>query len=154
MSTAWNDIDTDGVSPDLTGKNKTAEDWEAQMLVAKASVPEHILDAEGYNTRHEFTPQDAHDYPTTVEVDGGMNVHLHQDVREVDDEDDDFGDFGAVETEVDEDETIWTVVDLLDGTVTITVVGDWSRRRDVPFEDFTDEYEPIYLEDGQPRWGY
>jgi hypothetical protein len=151
-SSAFSDVE-DRIDPSLTGKNKTEEDWTAQMLVHHARVPEHVLDAEGYPTRHEFNPEDAHTYPTTKELPSGEKIHLHQDVRELDD-DDDFGDFGAVEGEVNEEETIWTIVDLLDGTATITVVGDWSQRRDVPFEELTEKYEPLTLTDGQPSWGY
>ena len=48
----------------------------------------------------------------------------------------------------------WTVVDLTDGTVTLTVVGEWSKRRNVPFETFPDTYEPLTLTDGEPSWGH
>jgi len=74
-------------------------------------------------------------------------------VREDFSEDDEFGDFGAIESD-DEDDVIWTVVSLADETVTLTVVGDWSRRREVPFEEFAKQYNPLYLTNGEPRWGY
>ena len=79
-----------------------------------------------------------------------VRVHLHQDVRE--DDDDDFGSFGAAED--DTDDVIWTVVGLDSGVVDLTVVGEWSRRRTIKYEKFAENYEPVYLNDGQPRFGY
>jgi hypothetical protein len=137
-------------------------------------VPAHVLDAVGFNVPGQvFNPENAREYPTTKECTSdneassdeastnssstmtsengeSVRVHLHQDVRE--DMDDSFGDFGAVCE--DTDDVVWTVVDLTDGTVTLTVVGEWRKRREVQYSDFAEDYEPITVENGVPRFGY
>jgi hypothetical protein len=118
-------------------------------------VPPHVLDAVGFNVPGQvFNPENAREYPTTKECTSesseSVKVHLHQDVRE--DMDDSFGDFGAVSE--DADDVVWTVVDLTEGTVTLTVVGEWGKRRNVEYSEFAEDYEPITVENGVPRFGY
>lgn len=147
-----------GIDPKTQSKSTYGCSIERKQMLVECDAPLHVLDALGVEVPHrEFNPEDAYEYPTTVEFEDsqdessqssssensneldGTRVHLHQDVRET--SDDEFGDFGAAEE--DTDDVVWTVVDLMDETVTLTVVGEWSKRRHVPFEDFTDEYEPI-----------
>lgn len=119
--------------------------------VAQYRGPAHRLDALGVDVPREFHPEDAHEYPTTKVCESGDNtvrVHLHQDVKEAHDDE-----FGAIDAFGDVDDVIWTVVDLIE-TVDLTVVGDWGKRRSVPFDEFAENYEPLYLADGQPAWGY
>lgn len=145
----FDDIDPKTESNATNGVSARRKAW-----LTDCAVPYSTLQANGVDVPHrEYAdgPEDVRDYPTTVTFDDGSRVHLHQDVREVS-EDDAFGDFAAVDE--DTEDVVWTVVDLCDGTVTLTVVGDWGQRRDVPVEAFPDEYEPLHLADGQPRWGY
>jgi len=115
------------------------------------------LDAAGIDIPHRnyADSEDIREFPTTLTCPDGTRVHLHQDVREV--TDDEFGAFGPnVE---DLDDVIWTVVDLSDEAVTLTVVGDWGKRRTVEAKAFSDEYEPITVDVSGvdhpvPRWGY
>jgi hypothetical protein len=140
--------------------NRTNSDYgpsaSRKAVLSACQAPLHVLNSLGVDVPHrEFIddPSDCKEFPTTAIVDDGTRVHLHQDVREQSTAA--FGDFGAAHD--DDTEVIWTVVDLTDETVTLTVVGDWSRRRNVPFSEFSEEYEPLYLEDGQqkvPRFGY
>jgi hypothetical protein len=130
------------------------------QLTAYAATYE-ALDAHGVDIPHRTfaDPEDIRTYPTTVTLDGDddtVHVHLHQDVQERTD-DEAFGAFGAADDDVDD--VTWTVVDLTDETVTITVVGEWSKRRDVPFETFPDEYEPVTVDvsgvdHAVPQFGY
>lgn len=122
-----------------------------KIELASYGAPLHVLQQYGIEVPHRtFNPEGSYTYPTTQTFDDGTKVHLHQNVREQNDGA--FGSFGAAKD--DAEDVTWTVVDLCDGSVTITVVGDWSKRRNVPFEDFPDEYEPIYLTNGEPQWGY
>jgi len=116
------------------------------------------LAAHGVEVPHrDFSPEDAQAFPGTVvcpdDSDDTTRVHLFQDVREI--VEDSFGDFGAAGE--DTNTVVWTVVGLDNGTVNLTVVGDWGRRRDVPVENFAEAYDPITVETGQgpaPRYGY
>lgn len=121
--------------------------------LSKYEAPLSALDAHGIEVPHRtFKPEEATEYPTDQHFDDGATVHLFQDVREQSNSDEAFGDFGAAED--DTDDVVWTVVDLTDGTVTLTVVGDWGKRREVAFEGFLDDYEPLFLTNGAPRYGY
>ncbi len=143
---AFNDV----LDPKVQSKADYGVSAKRKAMLSQCAAPLHVLDAKGVEVPHrEYNPEDATEYPHTVECDG-VTVHLHQNVKES--SEDVFGDFGAADE--DTDDVTWTVVDLTDGTVTLTVVGDWSTKREVPFEDFDENYEPIYLSDGQPRWGY
>lgn len=124
-----------------------------KAMLSRIPVPNHLLATIGVEVPHRTYLDDADDrVPRTTTVDlGDTRVHLHQDVRETSDEDA-FGSFGAAEDDVDD--VVWTVVGLDDGVVDLTVVGEWSRRRHVKYEEFADEYEPLTLADGQPKWGY
>jgi len=141
----------DSIDPKTRSKAENGVDASRKVMLCECGAPFHVLDSLGVEVPHrDYNPEDAYEYPTTVEL-GDTRVHLHQDVRE--DSEDDFGNFGAIEE--DTEDVIWTVVDLTDETVTLTVVGDWSKRRHVPFEDFTDEYEPITctVPVGTDEWG-
>jgi len=120
-------------------------------------APLHVLDAAGIDVPHrEYNPEDATTFPTTVQCEGSsetVRVSLFQDVKE--DMENAFGDLGSAEDE--EDDVVWTVSDLSDGTVNLMVVGEWSQRREVDFETFADEYEPVTVETDHgeiPRYGY
>jgi hypothetical protein len=142
----------EGLSPRLKGKAGHGASVRRKQLLSSIPTPNHVLDAVGVDVPHRSyidSPDDAIEYPTTFRDDGEM-VHLHQDVRER--TDDEFGSFGSADA--DTDEVIWTVVGLDNGTVDLTVVGDWGKRRSIDHESFFDEYEPLTLADGQPQWGY
>ena len=145
------------LDPALKGKADYGASAARKGLLSRAAAPNHVLAAHGVEVPHRTYLSDADDRvdrtTTAVITDSSgatVRVHLHQDVREADD--DGFGSFGAAEE--DTDDVIWTVVGLDDGVVDLTVVGEWSKRRSVPFDEFADDYEPIYLSDGQPRFGY
>jgi hypothetical protein len=142
----------DQLDPRLKGKADYGCPAARKIMLSNTAVPNHVLAAAGVEIPHrEYidSPDDAIEYPTTLR-DGDSVVHLHQDVRER--SDDAFGSFGSADE--DTDDVTWTVVGLDDGTVDITVVGDWSKRRSIAHEEFFDEYEPLTLNDGQPQWGY
>jgi len=143
----------DNLDPQLKGKADYGASAARKAMLSRIPVPNHLLAKIGIEVPHREYLDNAEDrVPRTTTVDlGGEKVHLHQDVREADDGDA-FGSFGAAEDDVDD--VVWTVVGLDDGVVDLTVVGEWSRRRHVPYEDFKNEYEPLYLNDGQPQWGY
>lgn len=143
----------DNLDPKLKGKSTYGASAARKSLLSSIPVPNHLLASVGVAVPHRTYLDDAADRVprrTTLRCDDGTTVHLHQDVRESDD--DAFGSFGAAED--DTDDVVWTVVGLDDGTVDLTVVGDWGKRRSVPYDEFADEYEPLWLEDGQPKWGY
>jgi len=163
-------IDTATKNYALQGKARVRR----KNAIKEACVPPHVLDAVGFTDPcSSYHPENVREYPTTKECvseketssdesstnssstmtsEGSESVcvHLHQDVRE--NMVDSFGDFGAVSE--DTDDVVWTVVDLTDGTVTLTVVGEWGKRRNVEYSEFADNYEPQYLADRQPKWGY
>jgi len=124
-----------------------------RLNLKKYDAPLHVLDNLGVDIPHrDFSPEDAFEYPTSVVIDG-TRVSLFQDVKE--DMGSAFGDLGSAEDE--EDDVVWTVSDLSDGTVNLMVVGEWSQRREVDYETFADEYEPVTVETAQgavPRLGY
>jgi hypothetical protein len=137
---------------DLDPKTESKADYgvpaSRKARLAKARVPLSTLDHLGVDVPHvDFNPEDGFEYPGHVRLPDDTRVALHQNVREVSD-DDGFGNLGGVTTEDedDEDDIVWTVVSLADETVTVTVVGDWGRRRDIPFEEFPDEYKPLTVE--------
>lgn len=144
------------------GKATSGPHARRKITLSNYETPVQLLDqAPGFDIAHRtFTPEAEYEYPTTVSIDDGdetVRVHLFQDVRESTDEI--FGDFGAAED--DKDDVVWTVVDLCDETVNLTVVGDWGKRREVPFETFADEYDPITVTVNTatgtrevPRYGY
>jgi hypothetical protein len=134
----------------IANTTKQGPDAERKARLTNVEVPYHLLAAHGIDVPGQtYHPERIEAEPTTITLPSGEMLHLHQDVREVDDEE--FGDFGAIDTS-DED-VIWTVVGLKDD-IELTVVGDWSKRRYVTPEEFVEDYEPCYLADGQPRWGY
>ena len=142
----------DNLDPKLKGKADYGASAARKALLSRIPVPNHVLDAHGVAVPHRTYLDDADDHRplTTTAVIDDTCVHLHQDVREADD--DSFGSFGAAEGDVDD--VVWTVVGLEDTTVDLVVVGEWGKRRHVPFDEFSDTYEPLYLTDEQPQWGY
>lgn len=167
--TAFDDV----LSEREQGKADYGVSARRKAQLSSYDAPLHVLAANGIEVPHrDFNPEDAQEYPTTQELPDvedsqgessarndsseknreGSRVHLHQDVREQ--SEDVFGDFGSAEE--DTDDIVWTVVDLTDGSVTITVVGDWTKRRDVPVEEFADEYEPLTADTERyvPVFGY
>lgn len=144
----------DNLDPAIKGKADYGASAARKAMLSRIPVPNHLLATIGIEVPHREYLDNAEDRVeriTTLRL-NGMKVHLHQDVREADDEEDAFGSFGAAEDDVDD--VVWTVVGLDDGRVELTVVGEWSKRRSVPYEEFADEYEPLTLADGQPKWGY
>jgi len=144
----------DNLDPKLKGKADYGASAARKAMLSRIPVPNHLLAKIGIDVPHREYLDDADDRvprKTTLRCDDGTRVHLHQDVREADDEDT-FGSFGAAEDDVDD--VVWTVVNLDDGTVTMKVVGEWQKKREPTYEEFADEYEPLYLTDGQPQWGY
>jgi len=128
-------------------------DAERKAMLSNCQAPLHVLNSLGVEVpHHEYADSQAnfHAFPHSRTLPNGDNVHLHQDVREL--TDDGFGDFGS--TDVTEEDIVWTVTSLTDETVTLKVVGDWGKARHVPVEEFSEDYEPLCLPDGQPRWGY
>lgn len=155
MSTeAFQDVlDDYGIDKRTANGAKQGVSASRKIELSKMDAPLSLLDQLGIDVPHrDFSPEDAQEFPTSREIDGTL-VHLFQDVREASD-DDGFGDLGAVED--DDDDVIWTVTDLSGDTIVMKVVGEWSKR-EVPVEEFADEYEPITLstERGEiPRLGY
>lgn len=124
-----------------------------RLNLKEYDAPLWVLDKLGVDVPHrDFSPEDAFEYPTTVTIDG-TTVSLFQDVKE--DMDDVFGDLGSAED--DEDDVVWTVSDLSDGTVNLMVVGEWSTRREVPYEEFANNYKPLTVTTDKgkiPKLGY
>jgi hypothetical protein len=140
----------DDIDPKTESKSSYGVSAARKAQLSSYDAPLHVLDAKGIDVPHrEFHPEDATEYPTTITC-GDTRVSLHQDVKEQ--STDAFGDFGAAAD--DTDDITWTVVDLTDGTVTLTVVGDWGNRREVPVEEFADQYTPITTTNGVPQFGY
>jgi hypothetical protein len=162
----------DDIDPKTESKADHGVSASRKVRLTSYEAPLFALAAHGIEVPHrDFDPEGSFEYPTTVHIWDGpdgwqtidptpyfdhtalgevVTVHLHQDVRE--DMDDEFGVFGSLED--DDEDVVWTVVGLDDGTVNLTVVGDWGRRREVPYAEFAEDYEPLHLTDGQPRWGY
>lgn len=147
----------DNLEPSLKGKADYGASAARKAMLSRIPVPNHVLAAIGIEVPHREYLDDAEDRvlrKTTVDL-GDEKVHLHQDVRETDD-DDAFGSFGAAEDDVDD--VVWTVVNLDGGTVTMKVVGEWRKKREPTYAEFADEYEPIYCttQSGEkvPRYGY
>jgi len=141
----------------MEGKADRGVSARRKATLASYEAPYAALDKLGVEIPHrQFNTDAIREYPTTVTLDdedGPLRVSLHQDVRERDDEV--FGDFGTAEEDVAD--VTWTVVDLTEETVTLKVVGEWQKRREVPFSDFPAEYEPITCAmpyTAIPRWGY
>ncbi len=145
---------SDCIDPKTKSKSENGVEASHKAILSKAGAPLHVLEELGLEVPHrDYNPENAEEYPTTIHMDG-TSVHLFQDVRE--DMDEDFGNFGAIEDDNDDD-VIWTVVDLTDGTVSLKVVGEWQKQRKVPFDEFADDYEPITCETPHgevPRYGY
>lgn len=138
------------IDPTTEGKAKVKISAKRKAKLASIPTPLDTLDALGVYVGHKtFSPENATEFPTTATFENGTRVHLHQEVCE--DMDDGFGNFGNIE---DDDDIIWTVVDLTDETVELTVPGDWGKRRHVDYSEFAENYEPLFLADGQPQWGY
>jgi len=172
---AFNDIEYDGLDPRTKGSADRGVSAARKIELSEMDAPLHVLEQLGIEvesshsedsatetSRSEvpevphraFNPKGSSEYPTSQELDDGRRIHLFQDVRES--MESTFGDFGSVDDD-DEDDVVWTVVDLTDGTVTLKVVGQWGKSRDVPFEDFADNYDPITVETAHgevPRYGY
>lgn len=145
---------TELLHDNLKGRADNGASAARKAMLSRIPVPNHLLAKIGIEVPHREYLDNAEDRVeriTTLSL-NGMKVHLHQDVREADDEEDAFGSFGAAEDDVDD--VVWTVVNLDDGTVTMKVVGEWQKKRDPTYEEFADEYEPLTLADGQPKWGY
>ena len=155
-------IDSHSIDAKTQSKADYGVSAERKIMLSNTTVPLHVLAAHGIEIPHrEYidSPDDAIQRNTTVRCESSdgetVRVHLHQDVRE--DMDDSFGDFGAVDT--DDTDVVWTVVNLDNGTVTMKVVGEWQRKREVDYETFADNYEPIYVTDSAvdhpvPQFGY
>lgn len=137
---------------DTNSLNNGGPSTKRLLNLKEYDAPLSLLDKHGIDVPHrDFSPEDAFEYPTTAHI-GETTVHLFQDV--VEDMDDTFGDLRGMD---DDDDVVWTVSDLSDGTVNLMVVGEWSKRREVAYDDFAREYEPVTVETGQgeiPRWGY
>lgn len=120
--------------------------------LAKYEAPLHLLKQKGVEAPHRtFNPEGERPKTASVRLDDGTVVNYCQDVRE--DFSDAFGSFGAVDDE--EDETIWTVfdIDMTENVIMMKVVGEWQQKREVPFDEFGRNYEPIFC-DGAARFGY
>lgn len=144
-----------GAFADIIANTSTTHgpDASRKAMLSDCAASLHVLASHGVEIPHrEFLDdaEDAIEVTHSRELPDGDRIHLHQDVREVED-DDAFGDFGNTTDE--DDDVIWTIVGL-DDDIELTVVGDWSKRRHVPVEEFSAEYEPLWLADGQPQWGY
>jgi len=152
MSTT--DAFSDVLGERISGKADRGVSASRKAQLTSYEAPYAALDELGVEIPHrEFNTDAIREYPTTVALDGGggpLRVSLHQDVRERND--DVFGDFGAADEDVED--VTWTVVDLTEETVTLTVVGEWSRRRNVEYTEFPKNYTPLYLSNGEPKWGY
>lgn len=147
-----NDHDYGGLDPRTKNSAASGVSAARKAELSAMNAPLHILDALGIDVPHrDFNPEDATEYPTTQHF-SEKSVHLFQNVREA--METGFGDFGPIDDEEDDDDVLWTVVDLTEESVTLTVVGDWGMRRNVPFENFEDNYDPVVLTNGRPQWGY
>jgi len=138
---------------DTKSLNNGGPSAKRRLNLKEYDAPLWVLDKIGVDIPHrDFSPEDAFEYPTSITIDG-TRVSLFQDVKE--DMNDAFGDLGSAEDE--DDDVVWTVSDLSDETVNLMVVGEWSTRREVDFETFADEYEPVTVETDHgkiPRLGY
>jgi len=161
MSTheAFADVLNDhGIDPKTKTKAEYGVSAARKQMLSDIPVPNHVLAAAGVDIPHRTylsSPEEAIERTTTARIedsdDNEVLVHLHQDVTEKMD-DERFGNFGAVED--DTDDVVWTVVGLDNGDVDLVVVGEWGKRRTVTYDAFADNYNPQYLADGQPKWGY
>jgi len=146
----------DGLDPKTKSRaSNGVAAWRKYDLV-ETEVPYSRLAVMGVEIPHrEYNPDEQRQFPTTVTCTGddeSVTVHLFQDVRE--DFEDTFGSFGDLD---DAEDVIWTVTDLTDGTVNLVVVGDWGKRREVEYDEFADNYDPLTVETGQgesPKFGY
>jgi len=149
MSSAFDDV----LDPKTASKSNHGVSARRKAHLCEMDAPLDTLAHHGIEVPHkDFDPEQAEEFPTTVRCEGPddvVSVSLFQDVRE----DMDTG-FGDIDTDED---VIWTVVGLDDGTVNLTVVGEWSQRREVSYEEFAEDYEPITVETPygeKPRYGY
>jgi len=144
MSSAFDDV----LDPKTESKSDYGVSARRKAHLANYDASLDTLAAHGVEVPHkDFNPENEQEFPTTVHVegaDGVVSVSLFQDVRE--DMDTGFGDIN------DDEDVIWTVVALDDGTVNLTVVGEWSQRREVPYKEFARDYDPITVTvtDGNP----
>jgi len=150
---------TDDIGIDTDNLHNGGPSIKRRLNLKECDAPLSLLDKLGVDIPHrEFNPDDAFEYPTTVLCESENNtvrVSLFQDVKE--DMDDSFGDFGAVAEDEEDDDVVWTVSDLTDGTVNLMVVGSWSKRREVDYETFAENYETVTVETSQgeiPKLGY
>jgi len=147
MSSAFDDID-----PRTESKAEYGVAASRKVELSNYGAPLCTLDAHGIDIPHrDFSPDQATAFPSTHTFNDGTTVNLFQDVKEVDDEDEAFGDFGAADDDVED--VIWTITSLEGDSIVMKVVGDWSRR-EVPKDEFTDNYEPLWLDNGAPQIGY
>jgi len=159
QTSVFDDVINDhGIDPKTKSKAEYGTPASRKQMLSDIPVPNHVLAANGIDVPHrEYinSPDDAFTRTTTACLtdsnDETVRVHLHQDVKE-DMDDDEFGNFGSIED--DTEDVVWTVVNLDNEEVQLVVVGEWGKRRTVSYETFADNYEPLYLADGQPRWGY
>jgi len=162
--------DDHGIDPSTESKAEYGVSASRKAMLSRCRAPLSVLNAHGIPTPgREFLDDYRDERPITTtltlsnDVDGERDngrtrrVHLHQNVRERPDTDG-FGDFGPHDPS--EEQTVWTVVGLPDpdcsgdGTIRLTVVGDWSKRRSVPPEELLDDYEPLTTVHRRPVFGY
>lgn len=97
----------------------------------------------------ENNPENARSMVHTIMVDG-QTFHRFQQVEE------------TIQNPLADDEvTMWTICgfpvakDTNEMTVLLKDAGVWSRSKRVPVSELVPEqYTPLTLSDGQPRWGY
>jgi len=144
---------------DTNSLNNGGPSAKRRLNLREYDAPLSLLDKHGIDIPHrEFHPEDSFEYPTTVVCEGQegtVTVSLFQDV--VEDMDDSFGDFGAVADDEEDEDVVWTVSDLTDGTVNLMVVGEWSKRREIEYSTFADNYDVVTVETSRgevPQFGY
>lgn len=150
----------DRLDPNLRSKAQYGPDASQKAMLSATKTPNYVLDALGVETPREYIdgPEDVRAITTTKRLSDGSLLHRFQDARKVT-EVEQFGDFGAVEMEVEEvDDRIWTVLGFVEhdddpDEIVLAVVGEWSRKV-VPETEFVRGWEQLWLTDGQPRWGY
>jgi hypothetical protein len=139
----------DGLDPRTASSATTYGDVAHQRWVNHvAAAPLHLLAAHGMATPgHTFDPDDQRETKTTRELPDGSRLHQHQRVHEPVD---DAG--GPLAGMTDTDPTVWLCVDV--DPITVTVIGDWGKRRTISPEAFVDEYEQATTSDGEPVFDY
>jgi len=159
MSTTFDDVvDERGIDPQTANYAKRSEGLaKRKAMLSECKGPMHVLDSLGVDIPGRSfidDPSEAVAFPSTKHCEAPtgdkITINLFQDVRES--ASDTFGDFGNAQEDVED--VVWTVSDLSGDTVNLMVVGSWGKRREVPDEEFAEQYDPIYLESGVPKLGY